>query len=237
MSVYQPIAEAELPPDESARTRVADAALKLFAAKGYAETTVREIIEAAGVTRPVLYYYFQNKAELFCYLIETEFTFLYQGMDTIVARHSACRDRLKALVGFVFERAEGSPEIVRFLLRFFFAPPDEPIRIDSDKLAQERLYRIVAIMADGVRSGEIGGGDPGALALAFSGMMDLHVMAKARNPEIALSTELGSALVDLFMDGAAHNGAGRSQLKYALEGKYPAVPQGAAGAGRRERES
>lgn len=236
MTAYQPIPEPELQPDDSTRTRVADSALKLFAAKGYAETSVREIIETAGVTRPVLYYYFQNKAELFCYLIETEFALLYEGMDAIVARHSGCRDRLKALAGFVFERAQGSPEIVRFLLRFFFAPPDEPIRIDSEKLAQERLYRIVAIMADGLKSGEIGGGDPGALALAFSGMMDLHVMAKARNPEIALSKELGGALVDLFMDGAAHGGNGRAQLRYALNGIYPAVDEGPA-AGNEARES
>lgn len=236
MSAFQPISDAELQPDESARTRVADSALKLFAAKGYAETTVREIIEAAGVTRPVLYYYFQNKAELFCYLIETEFALLYEGMDTIVARHSGCRERLKALVGFVFERAERAPEVVRFLLRFFFSPPDEPIRIDSEKLAQERLYRIVAIMADGLTSGEIGGGDPGALALAFSGMMDLHVMAKARNSGMVLSAELGGALVDLFMDGAAHNGDGRAQLRYALQGIYPATVELRAGTPDDERE-
>lgn len=229
MAAYQPIPQPELQPDESSRTRVAESALKLFAAKGYAETSVREIIEAAGVTRPVLYYYFENKAELFCYLVETEFTLLYQGMDEIVARHSGCRERLKALVGFVFERAERAPEVVRFLLRFFFSPPDEPIRIDSEMLAQQRLHRIVAIMADGVTSGEIGGGDPGALALAFSGIMDLHVMAKARNSEITLNDDLGGALVDLFMDGAAQSGESRAQLRYALEGIHPVSLDGAAG--------
>ena len=167
---------------------------------------MREIIEAAGVTRPVLYYYFQNKAELFCYLIETEFARLYREMDAILAQHTGCRERLKALIGLVFEGAERSPETVQFLLRFFFAPPNDPMRIDSEQLAEKRFARVAKIMEDGLANGEIGGGEAGALALAFSGVMDLHVMGKARHPGVQLPSMLGNALVDLFMDeiGRAH---------------------------------
>ncbi len=39
-------------------------ALKLFARKGYASTSVHEIVEAAGVTKPMLYYYFGSKERL-----------------------------------------------------------------------------------------------------------------------------------------------------------------------------
>ena len=41
--------------------RVLKSAIKLFSEKGYSATTIREIIAEAGVTRPVLYYYFKNK--------------------------------------------------------------------------------------------------------------------------------------------------------------------------------
>jgi AcrR family transcriptional regulator len=222
---YQPIPEPAIQPDESTRTRVAEAALKLFATKGYAETSVREIIEAAGVTRPVLYYYFESKAELFCFLVEAAFARVYQEMDAILERYSGCRERLTALIQLDFDGAQRSPETVQFLLRFFFAPPDEPIRVDSQKLAEERFQRYVRVMSEAQTAGEISGGDPAALALAFTGIMDLHVMAKARHPEVALSPDLGAALVNLFMDGAA-GAAGQKELRYALQGIYPA---GAAG--------
>ncbi|MCE1227092.1 MAG: TetR/AcrR family transcriptional regulator, partial [Geobacteraceae bacterium] len=54
-------------PDTSAnvRQRLLDAALQLFSTKGYAATSVRELVEAAGVTKPVLYYYFKNKEGLY----------------------------------------------------------------------------------------------------------------------------------------------------------------------------
>ncbi len=207
--------------DDSTRTRLADCALSLFAAKGYDATSVREIIEAAGVTRPVLYYYFQNKADLFCYLVETQFERTFVQMDAIIAAHRSCRDRLRGLIRNEFEGAERSPETVRFLLRYFFAPPEETMRLDSRELAQQRFGRIVEVMTAGRESGELSGGDPAALALAFSGLMDLHVMAKGHNPEVELDAGLGDALVELFMSGAARGGAG-------LEGLRPVVEMPAA---------
>ena len=41
------------------------AARELFARKGYSGTSVREIVAAADVTKPVLYYYFRNKEGLY----------------------------------------------------------------------------------------------------------------------------------------------------------------------------
>lgn len=44
------------PPTNDTEERLLDAALTVFAEKGYETASVREIIEATGVTRPVLYY-------------------------------------------------------------------------------------------------------------------------------------------------------------------------------------
>jgi hypothetical protein len=43
---------------QNARERLLEAGIALFAEKGYASTSVREIVARAGVTKPVLYYYF-----------------------------------------------------------------------------------------------------------------------------------------------------------------------------------
>ena len=51
--------------EKGARARLLEAATALFAEKGYASTYVREIVTRAGVTKPVLYYYFKNKGGLF----------------------------------------------------------------------------------------------------------------------------------------------------------------------------
>jgi AcrR family transcriptional regulator len=54
-------------PDERAakRQRVADAALSVFQRYGFARTTMADIADAAGISRPALYLLFPNKEEIF----------------------------------------------------------------------------------------------------------------------------------------------------------------------------
>jgi len=57
-------------PQPDARERLLSAALVLFTQRSYAAASVREICAAAGVTKPVLYYYFKSKEGLYLELME-----------------------------------------------------------------------------------------------------------------------------------------------------------------------
>ena len=46
------------------RERILDAALALFAEKGYDATSMREISEQLGITKAALYYHFDSKADI-----------------------------------------------------------------------------------------------------------------------------------------------------------------------------
>ncbi len=84
-----------LPKSESvneAETRLLESALTLFSDKGYEGTSIREIIEGAGVTRPVLYYYFENKEDLFRRLVETKFAELTRKLKPSRLRRPPARD-------------------------------------------------------------------------------------------------------------------------------------------------
>ena len=67
------------------RERIAEVATRLFCEKGFGQTTVSEIVARAGVTKPVLYYYFGSKAGLFNALFADHF----QGIQAIVDRAAA----------------------------------------------------------------------------------------------------------------------------------------------------
>jgi AcrR family transcriptional regulator len=49
---------------------IEQAATRLFAQRGFAATTVDDIVQAAGVTKPMLYRHFESKAELCVALLE-----------------------------------------------------------------------------------------------------------------------------------------------------------------------
>ena len=55
---------------EETRHAIVTAARKLFAAKGYADTSIRDLVKAAGVTRGALYHHFKDKEELFSRVFE-----------------------------------------------------------------------------------------------------------------------------------------------------------------------
>jgi AcrR family transcriptional regulator len=52
------------------RELIEQAATRLFAERGYASTTVDDIVAAAGVTKPMLYRHFESKQELCIVLLE-----------------------------------------------------------------------------------------------------------------------------------------------------------------------
>ena len=59
-------------------------ALELFSAKGYEGVSVSELTEAAGITKPSLYYYFGSKEGVF----ETVLQLNYAGLDAVVAENA-----------------------------------------------------------------------------------------------------------------------------------------------------
>lgn len=52
------------------RSQLLEVALPIFAEKGFDGTSMAELAEAAGVTKPVLYQHFSSKRELYVHLLE-----------------------------------------------------------------------------------------------------------------------------------------------------------------------
>ena len=52
------------------RRQLLDVALEVFAANGFHKTSMEEVAEAAGVTKPVLYQHFGSKRELYLELLD-----------------------------------------------------------------------------------------------------------------------------------------------------------------------
>ncbi len=195
-----------------AETRLLEGALSVFSQKGYEGASVREIIEEAGVTRPVLYYYFKNKEDLFCKLVRMHLAEMVEATAAVLEEVEGCRNRLERLICDAFESAEANLDVIRLLVRVIFNPPGQIPDMLEEPLLEERFALLVEVMRDGLEAGELAGGDPEALALTFNGLMDFHVMVKSRYPAITLTPELGKALVGLFVCGAGNNGADRIPL-------------------------
>ena len=55
---------------EDRRKQIKEIALELFINKGYAKTTMEEIVQAVGISKGGMYHHFSNKEEIFTELLE-----------------------------------------------------------------------------------------------------------------------------------------------------------------------
>lgn len=79
------------------RARLLNAALELFAAKGYSAASVDAIAEAAGVSAGLLYHHFDGKAAVLNAIFEQSLADV-QATFAAADRESEARDRLPALL-------------------------------------------------------------------------------------------------------------------------------------------
>ena len=91
--VYQPT--GQMPRGQDCRIRLVQAALKLFATRGYYHTSIADILKESGCRRGTLYYYFSSKEELGYAAIDESFRlFVEQGAASHMATEGHPIDRL-----------------------------------------------------------------------------------------------------------------------------------------------
>ncbi|MDX6421183.1 MAG: hypothetical protein QOG28_5803, partial [Trebonia sp.] len=88
------------PPHEDTRARVLRTALELFAERGFAATSTRELSERLGFTKAALYYYFRTKDDLLAALIEPGL----EQLTTLITQtpvHASAAARREVLAAYI----------------------------------------------------------------------------------------------------------------------------------------
>jgi AcrR family transcriptional regulator len=83
--------------------RILDAALRLFAERGFDGTSVQEIVAAAEVTKGALYHYFDSKDDLLYEIYHSLITRQLAELDRILAAGRPPRDAVREIVAGLIE--------------------------------------------------------------------------------------------------------------------------------------
>jgi TetR/AcrR family transcriptional regulator len=119
-------------PDVSVRNRLLSAATELFSSKGYSATTTREIVTAAGVTKPVLYYYFQNKEGIYLELMREAFAEFDSLLDASRSQRGSATQRLVRLLDQVFTLFLKNIPSARLMFTAYYGRPQGAPFFDFD---------------------------------------------------------------------------------------------------------
>jgi len=103
------------------REEIVKTACRLFAKKGYYNTTIPDIAEAMGMSVGNLYNYFSSKEELAKYIMQYSSKLLGNEIKKINDENITTKEKIFKIVRRFFEIAEEQPELIEYFLRVFLA--------------------------------------------------------------------------------------------------------------------
>ncbi len=186
------------------RQQILSAALKRFADQGYAGTSVQQIVDAACVTKPTLYYHFGNKAGLYRTLVNWAFEERYRLLQEAAARGGSLASQLTEICATSFEFIQKNHELMRLAFATAFAARGEvPVEAQCHKRGLRNFEFIRRLIEQAVRRGELSRQfDAEELAMGFVGILNLYVMAYLVGARPSLSSRSAQRIVELFLTGA-----------------------------------
>jgi AcrR family transcriptional regulator len=124
---------------EERRSQLFDVALSLFAERGYAATTMDDIAEAAGVTKPLVYQHFDSKRALYLELMDVFSHALANRIGSATAGAEGPRQQVEVGMAAYFEMMVDNEQAFRLI--YERDAPDDPelgeaLRRVEDTIAQ-----------------------------------------------------------------------------------------------------
>ncbi|MHB8991724.1 MAG: TetR/AcrR family transcriptional regulator [Chloroflexota bacterium] len=101
---------------ESTRRRILEAAVQVFADRGYHDSSVDDIVRASGTSKGAVYFHFPNKQGIFLSLVEFLANRLIDGMDSAIASEKGGIAKVEAALRTVLEAFASHRSLARILL-------------------------------------------------------------------------------------------------------------------------
>jgi TetR/AcrR family transcriptional regulator len=187
----------------SVRQRLMDSAVLLFTTRGYAATSVREIVEMAGVTKPALYYHFESKEGIYLAILDELVRIADEGIAASRVAGGTARERLEGFLLGIYALFEKKRAWVRMINAVFWGPAQGVPPFDFQTFHQKLLAVLSEIVAEGIAAGELRAADPDAVTLALMGVLSFNMDLDLAHPELGLGRDGLRRVLDLLFSGLA----------------------------------
>lgn len=188
----QPRQRAPTPGTEARREPILEVAERLFFEQGYAKTTIEQIVRELGVTKPVVYYYFRDKRDIFETLAWRPTVECLAAMDFASDDDRAAHVKLEVGLTRLIEAT-----VRNYPAAFLYYREPQVFRPEyiaaQNKLARQFYERMCALLEQGKREGTLDFSEARLTALAaFSlpGFMHTWYRPDGRLPPAEIVREL-----------------------------------------------
>lgn len=185
--------------------RILMEALQLFSSKGYDATSVREICEAADITKPTLYHFYGSKEGVYRALVDGTLEAFHANLVRDLEAEIPVAEKLRRVARGYFDNARQNRELMRFILSLVHNPAGSAPRTDFPRFYEEMVGRIARCVEHGVVAGEFCAGATDVRMLLFMGALGESLCGNVLLGKPDLTPELADAIVDSLLRGWRQN--------------------------------
>ena len=128
---------------EDKRRQLLDAAVRVFARKGFHASRVGDIAEEAGVAHGLLYHYFDSKDQVLEAVFHENWSVLLARIASVEETGEPAADQIRHITAIVLRTWLHLPDVVRVVVREFGRSPELSERISELTRPREAIQRVI----------------------------------------------------------------------------------------------
>ncbi|MBQ9267507.1 MAG: TetR/AcrR family transcriptional regulator [Clostridia bacterium] len=181
------------------KRKIFEAAMKLFAEKGYDATSVEEITATVGVAKGTLYYHFSSKEEIYSFLIEEGMKLLNNSIEIKTEKLTDPIMKLRAVIIIQLKVIMKYNEFITILLSQIWG--NEQRHQESRKYIYEYIDVIQKIIDEGIAASKIKPCDSHLMACSIFGAICAIKLHESRMEEDLKAEDIANDLVNYMLNG------------------------------------
>lgn len=192
--------DGDLKEDGGLKAELRKHATRLFATRGFAGTSMRELVEACGCTKPACYYYFSSKEALYRDVVLYHSERMRTLVGATVAGDGSVRERLHEGLDSMIDYSIDTPSAMRLFQRMELASEDTGPVVEGAMCREDHLEVVVELVKLGISTGEVRSDlEPVEAALVIMGAMHFQFEVSVASGE--WNRNRIHKTIDLVFDG------------------------------------
>ena len=154
------------------RRLILDAAVRVFARRGFHHCRVSDVADEAGVAYGLVYHYFSSKEEILNTLFLERWQIMLDAMAEIDSREVPARDKLYAVAAFIIDSYRHDPDLMKVIIVEVTRAANSFGALHLDRI-REAYEGIAAIVESAREEGSFKSGIPSEFAaMCFYGAIE-----------------------------------------------------------------
>lgn len=194
------------------RTQIREAALRVFARKGYRNTVVEDVAGEAGVAKGTVYTYFDRKEELLGAVFEGHMEELRTRQAEILESDRPPLDKIRTLHRSFADLLGRNDDFARVMLDIWVAGMQDPERfgIDFKTLYAEYRALVRGLLAEAEARGDLRGELPELTPAVLIGAIEGVLLQWVLDPENVDFPEAADDITDVLYRGVRRSESSES---------------------------